>query len=52
MEVFPLNKYKSGLVLHPTSIFAYDPDVLQPELNQTIVEKLSYSNKHQLIVYV
>jgi len=40
------------VVLHPTSIFAYDPDILQPPDDGIIEGKLRYSTRHQLLAYV
>ena len=46
------SKYKSGVTIHPTSIYAYDPDILQPPKDAVVHDKISYSNQHQLLVYV
>lgn len=46
------SKHKAFVVLHPTSIFAYDPDILQPCDDGIIKEKLKFSTRHQLLVYV
>ncbi len=48
----PTKKHKFFVVLHPTSIFAYDPDILQPPEDGIIKEKLRFSTRHQLLVYV
>jgi ATP-dependent RNA helicase DHX34 len=40
------------VVLHPTSIFAYDPDILQPPDDGVVEGKLRYSTRHQLLAYV
>ena len=45
-------KHKAFVVLHPTSVFSYDPDILQPCDDGIIKGKLKYSTRHQLIVYV
>ena len=45
-------KHKSFVILHPTSIFAYDPDILQPCDDGIVKDKLKYSTRHQLLVYV
>ena len=38
--------------MHPTSIFSYDPDILQPVDDGLIKDKLRYSTRHQLLIYV
>jgi hypothetical protein len=45
-------KHKTFVILHPTSVFAYDPDILQPCEDGIIKDKLRFSTRHQLIVYV
>jgi len=45
-------KHKSFVILHPTSIFAYDPDILQPCDDGIVKDKLTFSTRHQLLVYV
>ena len=46
------SKHKAFVVLHPTSIFSYDPDILQPCDDGLIKEKQRFSTRHQLLVYV
>lgn len=41
------------MVIHPTSVFSYDPDILQPCDEDGIVkDKMKFSTRHQLIAYV
>jgi len=45
-------KHKPFVVLHPTSVFAYDPDILQPCDDGLVKGKLKFSTRHQLLLYV
>ncbi|CAF1168729.1 unnamed protein product [Adineta steineri] len=50
-------KTKQFVVLHPTSVFTYDPDnLLPPTSSKTVTssnnKKQVFSNKHELLVYV
>ncbi|CAF0932979.1 unnamed protein product, partial [Didymodactylos carnosus] len=51
-------KTKQFVVLHPTSVFTYDPDLLQPPpVSKTVTgdggkNKKIFSSQHELIVYV
>jgi hypothetical protein len=46
------SKHKAFVVLHPTSIFSYDPDILQPVDDGILKDKLRYSTRHQLLIFV
>jgi ATP-dependent RNA helicase DHX34 len=46
------SKYKAFVVLHPTSVFSYDPDILQPSEDGFLKNKQYFSSRHQLLVYV
>ncbi|CAF3971081.1 unnamed protein product, partial [Rotaria sordida] len=46
-------KTKQFVVLHPTSVFTYDPDnLLPPTSTNSNNKKIVFSNQHELLVYV
>ncbi|CAF0820104.1 unnamed protein product [Brachionus calyciflorus] len=47
------SKHKAFVAIHPTSIFSYDPDILQPcNEDGFLKDNLKFSTRHQLLVYV